>query len=354
MENQIQNQIKQGNDWGQRYPHTHRLMQRGCGFLGSDYAIIGGAMTWISNASLVSAMSNAGIFGVLASGAMDGDLLSSEITATQQKTKRNFGVNIIYMNPKLHDLIEVCHEKSVSHIIIAGGVPDKDIVAKIHSYGMQVIGFAPALSIAKRLFKNGIDALILEGCEAGGHVGPISTLVLIQDVLLNMRGYPIFVAGGILRGEIFASMLQLGAWGCQMGSVFACCKESTAHENFKQTFLRANGRDAQTPVQLDKKFPIAPVRAIANTGTEEFIAKQRDILRKFENEEISWEDGRLQLEHFWAGALRRAVVDGDVERGSIMAGQIVELIKEEKKTSEIIAAIMIESEGFLSEAARKD
>ena len=171
-------------------------MKRGCDILGSDYAILGGAMTWISDATLVSAMSNAGIFGVLASGAMDGNLLSKEIEATQRKTSRNFGVNIIYVNPKLHDLIEVCYEKKVSHIIIAGGVPDKEVISKIHSYGIQVMSFAPALSIAKRLFKNGIDALILEGSEAGGHVGPISTLVLIQDVLLNLPEYPIFVAGG--------------------------------------------------------------------------------------------------------------------------------------------------------------
>ena len=116
-----------------KYPKIQNLMKRGRDILGSDYAILGGAMTWISDATLVSAMSNAGIFGVLASGAMDGDLLRKEIEATQQKTSRNFGVNIIYVNPKLHDLIDVCHEKKVSHIIIAGGVPDKEVIEKIHS-----------------------------------------------------------------------------------------------------------------------------------------------------------------------------------------------------------------------------
>lgn len=331
-----------------KYPHLFRLMLRGCDFLGSDYAIIGGAMTWISDATLVSSLANNGLFGVLASGAMDGDLLSREISETQQKTSRNFGVNIIYVNPKLHDLIDVCHDKNISHIILAGGIPDKDVIAKIHSYGIRAIGFAPALSIAKRLFKNGIDALILEGNEAGGHVGPISTLVLIQDILLNMREYPIFVAGGILRGEIFATMLQLGAMGCQLGSAFACCKESTVHENFKKAFLRASGRDAVTPVQLHKKFPIAPVRAISNLGTEEFISKQREIIGKFEREEVSLEEGRLLLEHFWAGALRRATQEGDTERGSMMAGQIVELIKEERCISDIVQQIISEGEEFLN------
>jgi enoyl-[acyl-carrier protein] reductase II len=155
------------------------------------------------------------------------------------------------------------------------------------------------------------------------------------------------VAGGILRGEIFASMLQLGAVGCQLGTVFACAKESTAHDNFKKAFFRANGRNAVTPVQLDKKFPILPVRALENTATDEFISKQREIIAKFENNEISLENGRLELEHFWAGALRRAVQDGDVECGSMMAGQIVEIVKEEKTISDTIGQILLEAETYL-------
>ncbi|MDR2267871.1 MAG: nitronate monooxygenase [Holosporaceae bacterium] len=324
-----------------------KLMERGAKILGSRYSLIGGAMTWISESNLVAAMANADIFGVLASGAMDGDLLRNEIEATKKKTQRNFGVNIIMVNPKLHDLIEVCGEKKVSHLILAGGIPDKALIEKIHSYGMQALTFAPAQSIAKRLFKNGIDALILEGSEAGGHVGPVATTILIQDILLNMEGYPIFIAGGILRGEIIASVLQLGAVGCQLGTVFACCKESTAHENFKKALLRANGRNAVTPVQLDKKFPIAPVRALENIGTDEFIARQREVLAKFEKGEVTLDNGRLSLEHFWAGSLRRAVRDGDIDRGSLMSGQIVEIVKEEKSVTEIVSSILREAENFL-------
>ncbi|MDR0631662.1 MAG: nitronate monooxygenase [Holosporaceae bacterium] len=329
---------------------TLKLMERGSKILGAKYSILGGAMTWISESNLVSAMSNAGIFGVLASGAMDGDLLKTEIESTQEKTKRNFGVNIILVNPKLHDLVEVCGEKKVSHVILAGGIPDKSIIEKIHSYGMQVMTFSPSLSVAKRLFKHGIDSLILEGSEAGGHVGPVSTMVLIQDILLNLKEYPIFVAGGILRGEVVASVLQLGAVGCQLGTVFACCKESIAHENFKKALLRASGRNAVTPVQLDKKFSIAPVRAIENLGTEEFIAKQREVLAKFEKGEVALDNGRLLLEHFWAGSLRRAIREGDVDRGSLMAGQIVEIVKEEKSIEEIMETLLREAEGFLSHA----
>ena len=324
-----------------------KLMERGTKILGSKYAIMGGAMTWISESNLTSALSNAGLFGVLASGAMDGDLLKKEVIATQSKTNKNFGVNIITMNPKLNDLIDVCGERKVSHVILAGGIPEKSTIEKIHGYGIQVIAFAPSQVIARRLFRQGIDALVIEGSEAGGHVGPLSTMILIQDILLNMKEYPIFVAGGILRGEMVAALLKLGAAGCQLGTVFACCKESTAHENFKKAYFRASGRNAILPVQLDKKFNIAPVRALENIGMDEFVQKQREVLQKFEKGEVRAENGRLSLEHFWAGSLRRAVQEGDTDRGSLMSGQIVELIKEEKSIQEIINQILKEAESVL-------
>lgn len=326
----------------------YKLMERGTKILGSKYAILGGAMTWISEANLVAAMSNAGIFGVLASGAMNGEALAKEIDETQKKTDKNFGVNLIVMNPALQDLIDVCGEKKVSHVILAGGIPDKAMIDKIHGYGLQTMAFAPALSIAKRLFKQGIDSLVIEGNESGGHVGPVSTIVLIQSILLEMQGYPIFVAGGILRGEMIAALLQLGAVGAQLGTVFACCKESIAHPNFKAAFFRARGRNTATQVQLDKRFPIASVRVIENIATEEFLQKQRAALEKIEKGEVSPADAFLSLEHFWAGALRRAVQEGDVERGSLMAGEIVELVSEEKSIEDIVSKIVAEAEDYLN------
>jgi enoyl-[acyl-carrier protein] reductase II len=279
---------------------------------------------------------------------MDGDFLRNELTLTQTKTSNTFGVNIILMNPKLHDLIDVCGEKKISHIILAGGIPDKEIIDKIHAYGIQVIAFAQSLAIAKRLFRNNVDAIILEGNEAGGHVCPVSTMILIQDILLNLNEYPIFVAGGILRGEVFASMLMMGAVGCQLGTVFACAKESVAHSNFKNAFFRANGRNAITTVQLDKRFPIAHVRALENKGTDAFMEKQKEIIEKFENGEILLNEGQLTLEKFFAGSLRRAVQEGDIEHGSLMAGQIVQMVNEEKSVKEILEKILSESENYLS------
>jgi enoyl-[acyl-carrier protein] reductase II len=173
-------------------------------------------------------------------------------------------------------------------------------------------------------------------------------MVLIQDVLLNLNEYPIFVAGGILRGEVFSSMLMMGAVGCQMGTVFACAKESTAHRDFKNAFFRASGRNAVTTIQLDKRFPISLVRALENNATDEFMKKQKEVIEKFENREIQIEEGRLILEKFYAGSLRRAVQEGDIECGSLMAGQIVQAINEERSIEEIINTILSESENYLS------
>ena len=323
------------------------MMKRGSDLLGSDYSIICGAMTWISDPTLVSAVSNAGAFGVLAGGAMNCEDLSSSISKTKQLTAENFGANLILAHPMINELVDVCGEHKVSHVIFAGGVPDKQLVQKVHDYGIKCIGFAPTLPIAKRLFKNGIDGLIIEGSEAGGHIGSVSTLVLVQEILLELRENPIFVAGGIVRGEILASMLLLGASGCQMGSIFACCKESTAHEKFKRAFFSANSRDAVVSTQLDKAFPVTAVRAIENNAYREFMKRQKEALFKLESGQHTLEEARLSLEHFWAGALRRAAVDGDVETGSIMAGQSVGLIKEEQSVSEVLSKLMTEASVFL-------
>lgn len=324
------------------------LMSKGCELLGCRYSVMCGAMTWISDEHLVSAISNAGAFGVLAGGAMSPDRLSNMIQATKEKTDANFGVNLILAHPELQNLIDVCGEKKVSHLVLAGGIPDANMIKKAHDYGMKCIGFAPSLAIAKRLFKLGIDGLIIEGHEAGGHVGPVSTLVLVQEILLQLPEKPIFVAGGIMRGEVYASMLLMGACGCQMGSVFACCKESQVHQDFKKSFISANSRDAVVSVQLDKKFPVTAVRAIENKAYTEFMKMQKDALFKYESQEWTLEEARLSLEHFWAGALRRAAVEGDLDTGSIMAGQSVGLIKDELSINEILQKLMSEADDFLA------
>lgn len=312
------------------------LWERGTDFLGSQVAILGGAMSWVSERCLVSAISNAGGFGVIACGAMDPALLEAEIIATQAMTSKPFGVNLITMHPQLNELIEVCLRLNVKHIVLAGGVPTGAAIKRIKDGGAQVVAFAPALVLAKRLMKMGVDALVIEGAEAGGHVGPVSLTVLAQEILPIIREVPVFVAGGLGRGDAILSYLEMGASGAQLGTVFAAATESQAHENFKKAFVRAAARDAIASVQIDDSFPVIPVRALSNQATKDFMRHQAAMIQKYQNQEISKEDAQLDIEHFWAGALRRAVKDGDIENGSVMAGQSVGMVKEILPVADII------------------
>ncbi len=316
------------------------LWSRGRDFLGCRHAILGGAMSWLSERNLVSAISNAGGFGVIACGSMTADLLAAEIAATQAMTDRPFGVNLITMHPDLDQLIDVCIEAGVSHIVLAGGLPGGASIAKIKEAGIKVICFAPALALAKRLIRSGADALVIEGSEAGGHIGPVATSVLAQEILPQIDDVPVFVAGGIGRGEAMLSYLEMGAAGCQLGTRFVCATESIAHPDFKKAFIRANARDAMPTVQIDPKFPVIPVRALVNEGTKRFNDAQRQAAGRVERGEIGLKEAQLEIEHFWAGALKRAVIDGDVENGSLMAGQSVGMVGGEQPTEAIIEELI--------------
>ena len=214
------------------HPLVEALWARGRRFLGSDLAVLGGAMTWVSERRLVAAISNAGGFGVLACGAMDPDRLAQEIVATQALTDRPFGVNLIVMHPQLQELAEICLDHRVGHVVLAGGLPSRELMGRIRAGGAKVVCFAPSLPLAKKLIRSGADALVIEGMEAGGHVGPVSTSVLAQEILPHIHEVPVFVAGGIGHGEMIAAYLQMGAAGVQMGTVFVCAEESTAHPAF--------------------------------------------------------------------------------------------------------------------------
>ena len=320
--------------------HLDRLWRRGCEFLGSDVAIMGGAMTWVSERHLVAAISNAGGFGVIACGSMSPELLAKEIAGTAALTRRPFGVNLIVMHPQLMQLAETCLEHKVPHVVLAGGLPPADVLQRLKRGGAKVMGFAPALAIAKKLVRSGIDGLVIEGMEAGGHIGAVSTAVLAQEILPNIADVPVFVAGGIGRGEAILSLLEMGASGVQLGTRFVCATESIAHPRFKQAFIRAAARDAVPSVQLDPRFPVIPVRALANKATQRFQETQRDIIQRFERGELDLKAAQLEIEHFWAGALRRAVIDGDVENGSLMAGQSVGLVTGEQPIRQILAELI--------------
>ncbi len=325
-----------------------RLFARGAAFLGARVPILGGAMSWVSERHLVAAISNAGGFGVIACGAMGPDLLAAEIAGTKALTDKPFGVNLITMHPALDRLIAVTLASGVKHIVLAGGIPPGGAIRAIKEGGARAICFAPALSLARRLVRLGADALVIEGSEAGGHIGPVSLTVLAQEILPHVTEVPVFVAGGIGRGEAILAYLEMGAAGAQLGTRFVASVESIAHPRFKEAFVRANARDAVPSVQLDERFPVIPVRGLVNEGTRRFLAHQSAVRDRFLAGELSREAAQLEIEHFWAGALRRAVIEGDVETGSVMAGQSVGMVGAIQPIAEIIAELETEATAALA------
>jgi enoyl-[acyl-carrier protein] reductase II len=207
-----------------------------------------------------------------------------------------------------------------------------------------VVCFAATDSLAHRLIAQGADALVLEGSEAGGHIGPVSLTVLLQQILFKVDDVPIFVAGGVALGQMMAHLLLMGAAGVQMGTRFVMSEECTAHQSFKQTFRRAKAREAMATPQFDSRLPVIPVRALQNEGTVEFRKLQLELLDKLDRRVITRAEAQEQVEHFWMGALRRAVVDGDVKKGSLMAGQSVGLVGEIKPLAEIVAELVQDGE----------
>ena len=332
-----------------------RLWRRGRDFLGTEVAILGGAMTWVSERHLVAAISNAGGFGVIASGSMTPERLSEEIAATRQLTSAPFGVNLITLHPQLLGLVGACLDHKVGHVVLAGGLPPRPAMARVRQGGARLVCFAPALAIARKLVRSGAEAIVIEGMEAGGHIGPVSTSVLAQEILPHLTEVPVFVAGGIGRGEAILSFLEMGAAGCQLGTRFVCAAESIAHSRFKQAFMRAAARDAVPSVQLDPRFPVIPVRALANGGTRRFMEKQREVIDRVNSGELDQKAAQLEIEHFWAGALRRAVIDGDIESGSVMAGQSVGMVTKEQPTQEILDELVEQAVAALAsrEAAER-
>ena len=325
-----------------------RLWRAGTSLLGCRVALLGGAMTWVSERNLVAAISNAGGFGVLACGAMSPDLLAGEIEATRALTAQPFGVNLIVMHPKLAELVDVCLAYGVGHVVLAGGLPPRATITQVKDGGARLLCFAPSLGMAKKLIRTGADGLIIEGMEAGGHIGPVATSVLAQEILPEVHEVPVFVAGGIGHGEAIAAYLRMGAAGCQLGTRFVCATESIAHPSFKQAFIRASARDAVPSAQIDPAFKVIPVRALANQATRLFAETQVEVIGRHRRGELSYEEASLAIEHFWAGALRRAVIEGDVEHGSLMAGQSVGLVRRIQPTAEIIAELVEQTAAALA------
>ena len=326
------------------------LMARGSQFLGCRFPIICGAMTWVSEPHLISSVCNAGAFACIAGGNAPVDILKKQIEDVRALTDKPFAVNLITIAPAYRDQINMLKslENPVKYVVFAGSFPRDKEIAEIKETGAKVLCFASTESIADRMIRYGADALILEGCESGGHIGHVTTTILVQQVLLKYaKQIPIFVAGGIATGELAAHLFLCGAAGIQMGTRFVMTDECLAHPKFKDYFAKANARDAVSTAQFDPRLPVVSVRAIRNNGTIEFGKLQLNLLREVEAGRMTRQAAQEELERFWVGALRKAVVDGDVENVSVMAGQSVGLVDKGMPVKELLNEILTNAENEL-------
>jgi enoyl-[acyl-carrier protein] reductase II len=313
-------------------------------FLGCRYPIMCGAMTWISDYRLVGDIGNAGGFGFLAGGNTPVDILEKEITAVREYSDKPFGINLITVSPIYKDQLKMVCDMKCDVIMFAGSIPREPEIRKAQESGAKIICFAPTAPLAKRLIKMGTDALMLEGSEAGGHIGPVTLSVLLQEVLFTIDSVPIFVAGGIATGRMMAHLLMMGAAGIQMGTRFVMSDECKAHPEFKETFRKAKAKDAVATPQFDSRLPVIPVRALKNKGTTKFGKLQLEIMERLNSGTIDSQQAQFEVENFWAGALREAAIEGKVHTGSLMAGQSVGLVGKVMPIRDIIAELIQDAE----------
>ena len=330
-----------------------KIWEKGRNFLGVKYPIISGGMTWISDYNLVKAISDNDAFQVLAAGNMPLDIFEKEVNKCVNNINKPFAVNLITIAPNFQAHLEILKSKNVKFVVFAGGFPKSQDIQSIKKTGKKVMSFASTKSIAEMQIGYGVDALILEGSEAGGHIGHVSLAILLQQVLFELEDFPVFVAGGIATGKMIAHMILMGAYGAQMGTRFVLSQECSANQKFKEAFIKAKARQAISTPQYSSKLSVVSVRALNNKAMDNFGTLQLKLIKQIENGEISKIDAQYEVENFWHGTLRNAVVDGDVENGSLMAGQSVGLVNKIQPLKEIINEIVKDTEKEFSKVFQK-
>jgi len=329
-------------------PQIDKLGKAGTGFLGVRYPIISGGMSWISDYNLVKAVHDCGGFGVLAAGNMPPEMLADEIDRCET-IGGPYAINLITIAPNYDAHRKVVIEKGVSHVIFAGNFPKRHAVQEVKEAGIKTMSFASTISIANQQIRYGVDALLLEGSEAGGHIGQVSLTILLQQVLFHNPAVPVFVAGGIATGKMIAHLMLMGAAGCQMGTRFVMSEECQVHPNFKKRFAKARAREAiSTPAFDSVRLPVVAVRALHNKGMQNFGELQMSLLKQLDEGTIQRNDAQMKVEEYWQGALRDAVVDGNIEDGSLMAGQSVGLMDKIQPMKEIFSDLLTNAETELS------
>lgn len=306
-----------------------------CDRIGIEYPIFQGGMAWVSEHVLAAAVSNAGGLGIISAMNAPGEYLRKEIRACREMTDRPFGVNVMLMSPHAPEVAKVILEEKVPVVTTGAGLPGVYMKEWVPA-GIKVVPVVPSVAIAKRVAREGATAVIAEGCESGGHVGELTTMALVPQVV-DAVDVPVLAAGGIADGRGIAAAFMLGARGVQVGTRFLCATECQVHPNYKKKILAA--RDIDTVV-TGKRLG-HPVRCLKNPFARAFGQMEYDS--SLTNEEI---------EKFGAGSLRKAAVEGDMENGSIMSGQIAALVKEEQPAAQIIREMFAQAEQLLAEAAK--
>ena len=297
---------------------------RVCEILGIKYPIFQGAMAWISGGELAGAVSRDGGLGIIAGGGMEPNLLRENIRKAKAITSNPFGVNLMLMRPDIEEQVNVCIEEGVKVITTGAGNPGA-FMDRLKAANIKVIPVIPTVKLAERMEKIGADAVIVEGMESGGHVGTITTMALLPQIV-NVVNIPVIAAGGIASGKQFLAALSMGAEAVQCGTIFLTAKECLIHQNYKNAILKAKDRSTVTT----GNFTGHPVRVIENKLAKEMLELEKNGAAKEKIEELG------------KGSLRNAVVEGDAEMGSIMAGQVAAMVNEERTTKEILDFLMMD------------
>ena len=300
--------------------------------LGIEYPIIQGGMAWVAEYHLAAAVAEAGGLGLIGAASAPADWVRDQIREAKKLTDKPFGVNIMLMSPYADEVAKVVAEEGVKVVTTGAGNPEK-YMAMWKEAGVKVIPVVASVALAKRMERCGADALVAEGSEAGGHIGENTTMVLVPQVV-DAVNIPVIAAGGIADGRGIAAAFMLGAKGVQMGTHFVVTDESQVHENYKERIIKAKDIDSRVTGRTTGH----PVRALRNDMTKKYL--------ELENNGASFEE----LEKLTLGGLRKAVVDGDVKNGSVMAGQIAGMVKERMSCKELITKLVKETDALIKGA----
>lgn len=297
--------------------------------LGIEYPVIQGGMAWVAEHRLAAAVSNAGGLGIIGAASAPPEVVREEIRKCKALTDKPFGVNVMLLNPNAEEVAKIVVEEGVQVVTTGAGNPSK-FMELWKAAGVKVIPVVASVAMARMMERAGADAVVAEGMESGGHIGSTTTMALVPQVV-DAVNIPVIAAGGIADGRGLAAAFMLGATGVQMGTRFVAAKESIVHSNYKAKVLKASDIDSEVTGMTTGH----PVRCLRNKMTKEYL--------KLEREGADF----MELEKLTLGSLKKAVIDGDVINGTLMAGQIAGLVKEEQSCEEIIQEMMSRAEGLL-------